>query len=1744
MSNASLASGTYEVLRDRLRESATELRARFAKLNAARSAVFGNVETRLLATMHVATDHNCIPRDIYSTKSRVLLGYNVQFGLKTEIAPKDVLSIYRFDGEHAHQESLDDYLCPAFHRDFQELYRYYRHATFSRFVSMGPHLYMVFQTGKTTNSFKAFKWIVKDDTFQYVDNRSESEVRQPDQYQFEWKRATRDSHRHGTHPHVSIEDQVFVECVNGDLTVKIEDNTEDGLGIYREPVDSPDQTLDDSEIYYAILGKLVLLKIRPYQERDFRYLVYITKRAIVERLDSIGQSCMLLPTDQGILFPNGFVLQTGQSKLLDHKLTNLSFDRLLRSPNGEDFLYLFVNHDEGTFLQLRYNLIRQEVDIPLTCHGQAFFENGLMLSMRANEMAQRHHAIQIWQTPFTGSDFLPTVQSDSLLFKIGNRDLVRGMADSQQLLSLIDKDESYADLYAELAERAGNMLDSYFWLDRDEAFNISEPIQRIRDAANAAIDEYEKVTRVRNETAAALETAENETGELLKACERTRFEKIEDFIAQLSAIRMRRGVSIQLRDLRYIDSERVNQLEQHLIDAANRLGVRCVQFLLHATSLLPYAQRIESVDADIPNVSTSSSAKALETQLGEIGDALELLVETVSQLHFEDLSQRTEIVDRIGDHLASLNRVRSSLKVRLQSLTTGELESDFASQSKLLDQAATSGLNSATTTDRVDSTLTRLLIQLEQLEARYAESQELLLLLTEKRQGLCDLFEAKRQQLVEMQSRRANGLVVAANRILEGIASRSARIDSSAELLAFFASDLMVEKVRNIADQLQSLGDSVRRDDVLSRLASISDDAIRQEQDRRELLSDGNRTIRLGQHSFSVNRQPIELTTVLRNERLHIHLTGTQLFLPLSDPALDAAKDLWEHPLPSESQSIYRSEYLAYCLCQELHTTTPTPLQSDSQEMNASKFVAMDSHQQTEWVRQQMQPRFAEGYVRGVHDADAAKILNALLRIKHNLGLHAVSPRLRSIAWFVWYRMVSEQDRSPLEHWIRSLATIDQLLPNETINRDCIAKVADRLRTHGGALLRGLSTDEAARFLVSALRDEPAHQPTVSIGPKPYQMTKRTQELFLAMHQHLSVEQWSQLQQTIQGHSKYPEQAWSVALKAVDAFIDWHARHTAQQNQHDPVRDYREELAIALLLQHDPNTIVHEFAAEAATPWTILTDLIGDHPNLVNRELPLNFYRFMDRLRRHTKRNVPRWTALQTAKRQLVERAESRIKSHEFKAHVLTSFVRNQLIDQVYLPRIGDNFAKQIGTVGENQRTDRMGLLLLVSPPGYGKTTLMEYIANRLGMVFMKINGPTLGNGVTSLDPSEATNSAARDEVQRINLALEMGDNVMLYLDDIQHCNVELLQKFIPLCDATRRIEGVWDGQSKTYDLRGRKFAVVMAGNPYTETGSRFQIPDMLANRADVYNLGEIVGNSKDAFEQSYLENCLTSNPTLQPLSRCPASQQRAILHAATRGDAEGLELETNLSADAVREMLAVLTQLQRVRDVVLTVNQAYIHSAAQSDEYRTEPPFKLQGSYRNMNRIAEKVVPVMNKDELQRLILSNYQQDAQTLSRDSESNLLKLHELLGVQTQEEATRWAAIKKTFVEKNRLRGIAGDDSTTQFLASLLGIHDGLDSIRIALESAASQIRSQNNAPPIAPQVIVQHAVPRVMTELIRSQHQLLFDGLRPVLEGISHHATTSERLHAAFLDLMMRYRSLHTAAQNSPEPTPHEPTTLS
>ncbi|MCC9603111.1 DNA repair ATPase [Stieleria sp. JC731] len=1731
MTDSQLAAGTYEVLRNRLRDAANDLRTRLASLNESRAEVFGNIETKLLATERVTTEHNCIPRDLVSVGDQFLFGYNVQFGLKTEIELADVFSAYQFSDGQFHEKPLDVISDARFLNDFAELYRFYKGTSFSRFFRVGPMLHMVFQVGKTERDIKSFKWRVSPDRLEYIDNRSEHEVKNPPQHEFRWTKTNRDQHRYGEHPHISIDDIVFVETVGGDLTIKVENNTGSGEGIYAEPVDNPDQKLDDAEIHYVILGHLVLLRMKPYQEDTTRYLVYNSKIQQVVRVDEIAEACVMLPGDQGLIFPGGYYLQTGEYKRFETGLSDMRFQRTIASSNGEDFLYLFYSPQSGTYVQLRYNLIRQSVDTPLICHGQTFFERGEMVCFRTHEEAQKHHAIQIWQTPFTGPNFVPDNQTDSLLFKIGNKEIVRGMAECSELLQLIDKDDSYEGLYVDLNKKSNDILDSYFWIDKEETHHLNEPLAKIREAASAAVEEFEKVVRVRKQTNERTNKVESDIEALVKKIERQRFDSIDHFVDALAELRSQRGHALGLKELRYVDSELVEKLEQTTAERSERLSRRCVDFLLTPGSLDPYIERIESAKAQVDEVKTVTESKELAEKIDAAAAQLEMLTETVSNLRIDDATKRTEIIDAIGDVFASVNRVRSALKARTKELVGVEGRAEFASQLKLLEQTTSGYLDVCDSPERCDEYLTKVMVQLEELEGKFAEFDDFIEQLAVRREEVYAAFESRKVQLVEKRNRRAESLSSAADRILKGIDNRVRSMESADDIAAYFAGDLMVEKVRDIIGQLQELDDAVRVEDLQSRLKTIREDSVRQLKDRQDLYEDGGDIIRLGNQRFAVNTQPLDLTTVLRNDALCLHLTGTQYFRALENEALEAARDLWHQELISENRHVYRAEFLAVELFDKLNDQREAAPELD--EITAA------------WVQSKIGGRFDEGYAKGVHDHDAALILKAVVEIDQQIGLLSHAPDVRSASLFWFDKLLDPETRRGMMDWIEGFANLAKAYPHAKPAEQFRAKLS-QLATDDQSIWGPLfPADVSPQAIAYYLFDQLTFSPEKPIA------SGRASDLMQKFCDSVpEIDREKLLATALKSNKADPVRSFVLARNWADAFLTG----VSTENNIDPASFYRNELAWLIL-----NGGAEKFQITEAPVSQSVEGLVGSHDNIASGSLVVHYHELLRRVRNYIGDVVPRYRMLNQTKSRLVDEARDDMRLDEFKPRVLTSFVRNRLLDEVYLPLIGDNLAKQMGSAGENKRTDRMGLLLLISPPGYGKTTLMEYVANRLGLVFMKINGPAIGHQVTSLDPAEAPNAAAKEEVERLNLALEMGDNVMLYVDDIQHTHPEFLQKFISLCDATRKIEGVSNGKTRTYDLRGRRVAVVMAGNPYTESGERFQVPDMLSNRADVYNLGEIIGDSAEAFEMSYLENCLTSNSTLAPLSTAAPEDARAIIRAAERDSIEGIELQSNLSSDQTRDMFEVMRKLLRVRDVVLRVNRAYIRSAAQADAYRTEPPFKLQGSYRNMNRIAEKVAAVMNDQELQTLIVATYEQDSQTLTTDNEANVLKFKELMGILSPEDQERWDSIKYAFVESVRMQGLDSEDQAGQLMRQLASMRDGLESIRqviskaIAasgqgreermdarmdllrqslsasadqvaqtLRSTGEQLEKINHQQATAElpeqKVLVQHKVPRVLADLIKGQFHLMQEWLRPILSESLDNGKDLQRLKEQ-LDLM-------------------------
>ncbi len=282
-------------------------------------------------------------------------------------------------------------------------------------------------------------------------------------------------------------------------------------------------------------------------------------------------------------------------------------------------------------------------------------------------------------------------------------------------------------------------------------------------------------------------------------------------------------------------------------------------------------------------------------------------------------------------------------------------------------------------------------------------------------------------------------------------------------------------------------------------------------------------------------------------------------------------------------------------------------------------------------------------------------------------------------------------------------------------------------------------------------------------------------------------------------------------------------------------------------------------------------------------------------------------------------------------------------------------------------------------------------------------------------------------------------------MDDIQHTSPEFLQKFIPLCDATRTLNG--------HDLRGKRFAVCMAGNPYTESGQAFRVPDMLANRADVWNLGDVLTGKEDVFALSFVENALTSHPALAPLAgRDRADLELLVRIAAGDPTARRDRLVHPYAPAELERILAVLGRLLTARETVLAVNEEYIASAARSDAARTAPPFRLQGSYRTMNRIAARISPAMNDTELAAVIDDHYTAEARTLTTEAEANLLRLAELRGTLTPEQAARWAEVSAAYVRERALGG-SGDDPLARAVAALGLLADRVAAVEAAIDRAA-------------------------------------------------------------------------------------------
>nr|WP_086939492.1 DNA repair ATPase [Thaumasiovibrio occultus] len=1602
--------GAYDVLKARLLQQGNKLKSITGELNSARQQVFGEQKLNLIGKANVQTAAKCVPVDMAQVNNQLLFGYNVTVGLKAAPSLQDVFGLYqlhhndgifRVEPIPLEQSFLSD---AKFLQEFTELFTYYSDARLSQISRHESILYIAFQIGSRPEDVKVFQFQLNAHSVEYLDSNGQRSLTSARQMDFEWIETTRDNHVLGSHPHVSIEDKLFVECVGGDLTIKVEDNTEDGKGIYREVVEDLHQTVSDARIAYAFVGDLIALRVLPNREKQYRYYVFNPINQEVTRVDALSVTAKVLPEDHGILYSHGYVLTNGESKQFDMPWQSLNFFQQINSPNGEDVLYIFFNPIDGYYISYTYNMIEKKFAAPMESHGFSIYPDGRLLVFQSGENAEAStiHPLRVWDTPFSTQEHYTNLSGEgdrsSPLFNLGNAELVRALSAVLSVCHLARTEEVTQAAYEALIRQAQSTLDHYHWLSHDYALGVGSAIEELLTTADSIIDEFAKVVQMQAHAKEALEAEIVAVNSLVGKIKLAPRYDAKALLSLLNDLRKQTGQTMVLKQQHYMDIDAVDGLLEELNEQRDELNALLLSLLQKEEAYRPFKVEIELVEKELGKTDKTADISKLQERVEALRADLALVSEEVTAIETDDPTQSTRILDLTTEVTTMLNAASAKLRLKHDSVQKEEVTSEFSAQFKLLAQSVSSAMEQASTPDECDTQLARLVGQLEKLESRFADFDDFLGEIYAKREEIQSTLDNHKQQLVAAQQRRVQNLYQAATVTLTSVEKRVSRFEDVAELNSYFTTDAMVMKLRQLTEDIRELGDSVKADSLASKIKALQDESLRALRDNQDIFEQGGKVLRLGKHRFSVNQQNLDLSLVDQQGKLSLHIAGTEFYQAIDDEEFLSLQDSARLDVASESPAIYRGEYLASLL---LEPDSDGGESASIEQLLEESKVGSLLHR----VQQVASPRYREGYVKGIHDCDAVKILDALLPVYRDAGLLRYGQAARATA-LLWLLQQSKDDKADWQRQARNA-----VLMREHLNAGA---AFDSLLDELSAVISPVadaSVNEACDYAIHVLAE----------GDKSIRVSQdaiRLAEDYLQFRRSLG---WS------------PVDTESIAEK-FDDHVLWLSAYTAKSGSG------AEFITEAAMVSVWTANSLQQLQPVDFSLRCQVKELLGEHKRIDSGEMTLVLDDFLNRAKYHRQSTLPRFESYQKKRTDLLEQSRDQFRLSEFMARPLTSFVRNKLISESYLPLIGDNFAKQMGALGDSKRTDLMGMLLLISPPGYGKTTLIEYIARKLGLVFMKINGPSIGHEVTSLDPSDAPDQNSAREIEKINLAFEMGNNVLLYLDDIQHTNPEFLQKFISLCDGTRRIEGTWNGRPKTYDMRGKKFAVVMAGNPYTESGEVFRIPDMLSNRADIYNLGDMLSDQKSAFELSFIENSLTSNPVLAPLATRDLNDLYRFVAMAEGENVALSDMSHTYSATEANEITATLQKLMTVQQTVLKVNQQYIASAATADSYRVEPPFKLQGSYRNMNKLAEKISSVMTEDELQQLVRDHYQGEAQTLTSGTEENLLKLAELRGAMTSDERERWESIRSGYQRKQTLGDEA--DRAGQVVQQLAALNQSL------------------------------------------------------------------------------------------------------
>ena len=614
--------------------------------------------------------------------------------------------------------------------------------------------------------------------------------------------------------------------------------------------------------------------------------------------------------------------------------------------------------------------------------------------------------------------------------------------------------------------------------------------------------------------------AEREQSQLLESIQPENWQVAEEYVDALGGLRRQRGHLITIKEYRYIDTARIVEMEQALQTVEEELSEKTVAFLADEESLQPYLEKIDDIDREVEKAGTIAILEPLIETIESTASGLDLLSELMGTLKVQDATVHTRIIDAISSVYSKFNQSKAAARHKQKGLGSAEAVAQFSAQFKLFSQSITNALGLATTPERCDEQLSRLLVQLEELESQFSDYDQFLSDIVEKREEVYESFENHKQQLLDERQRKAQSIADAAERTLASIERRSLKFTETDELNTYFASDALVVKIREQVEKLRGLDSAVKADDVESRFKAIKEQALRSLRDKSDIYEDGGNVIKLGpRHKFSVNTQELGLTIIPRKGELNVHLTGTDYYEVIDDPELAGLKDYWEMSLESETQDIYRAEYLSYqiLIAAQQHR--------NGLSMDLLNSALTDEDKLDDIVRQFAAPRYKEGYEKGVHDYDATLLLKALLPALGRADLLRYDPLCRGLAQVFW----ANNKQKFADAWparAHSAAQMQTVFASDSAVQLLVADVEGALRNfieQHPIEVSELDICRAANYLVAELgRDNPAF-----IG------SRYAVRLVEELKQSMDSTTWRRYQSTLDSLQAQPGERWKLTNRLV-----------------------------------------------------------------------------------------------------------------------------------------------------------------------------------------------------------------------------------------------------------------------------------------------------------------------------------------------------------------------------------------------------------------------------------------------------------------------------------------------------------------------------------------------------------------------------------------------------------------------------------